>query len=569
MAQARATREARSEARGNAAFLFLSAIVSGGISGFLGNVLTKVLLGDRPGDAVAWPWIVGLVFAALAVGIALYYWTLLGYGGFAARSPERERYNRLRAALKGGGRIAPVYERMLRRTLDAVDRFFGDADQAERTLFPGAFGLRQRAPLWTAQSYDRCLLIALAYPVAVIVLVWAATAHVGPAETALRLPAGAEGWRRALSVATLALLAFTGLRAEHAKGGWATGWWMVLFAAVGMASVLAVEPGIGALAATGLLIILAAEVQPRYSTGTAAVAAAAAVALAVGSISNNLLSIFASVVVLTGVAEVVKRSAGASEDRGRLGAYLSAWTVLLFLASITAPLWLGDSGRWYGVGAVLLFLVVLSVVNAPFDWITLGLTRALLRRGLELGGWWPLVFGLIDLFVAAAVVIVLAVATLWAVQLFGHFTLIGGGALVLDVARLLEALADPARRTEAEYWWLYAMLFATLIPSIVNVALGALSLMRGVPGLHARLAARMPRGKAVLAADRMWMAPVLTVQTMLSAAIGTAVMLGLMWALLSWALPLAGVNLIPLLQALAQADVPGRLLALLRLPGGA
>jgi hypothetical protein len=30
-----------------------------------------------------------------------------------------------------------------------------------------------------------------------------------------------------------------------------------------------------------------------------------------------------------------------------------------------------------------------ALLNAPFDWASLGLTRALLRRGLELGGWWP------------------------------------------------------------------------------------------------------------------------------------------------------------------------------------
>jgi hypothetical protein len=40
-------------------------------------------------------------------------------------------------------------------------------------------------------------------------------------------------------------------------------------------------------------------------------------------------------------------------------------------------------------GPLLLFLGLLTLLNAPFDWASLGLTRALLRRGLELGGWWP------------------------------------------------------------------------------------------------------------------------------------------------------------------------------------
>jgi hypothetical protein len=37
---------------------------------------------------------------------------------------------------------------------------------------------------------------------------------------------------------------------------------------------------------------------------------------------------------------------------------------------------------------MLLFLGLLTLLNAPFVWVSLGLTRALLRWGLELGGWW-------------------------------------------------------------------------------------------------------------------------------------------------------------------------------------
>ena len=39
---------------------------------------------------------------------------------------------------------------------------------------------------------------------------------------------------------------------------------------------------------------------------------------------------------------------------------------------------------------------LLTLLNAPFDWASLGLTRALLRRGLELGGWWPYLLALVD-----------------------------------------------------------------------------------------------------------------------------------------------------------------------------
>ena len=47
-------------------------------------------------------------------------------------------------------------------------------------------------------------------------------------------------------------------------------------------------------------------------------------------------------------------------------------------------------------GPLLVFLILIALINAPFDWASLGLTRALLRSGLELGGWWPYVLGLAD-----------------------------------------------------------------------------------------------------------------------------------------------------------------------------
>jgi hypothetical protein len=49
-----------------------------------------------------------------------------------------------------------------------------------RSLFPHAFGLRTPAPLRTAPAFDRCLLLALLYPILTIFLIWAVSGHVGP-----------------------------------------------------------------------------------------------------------------------------------------------------------------------------------------------------------------------------------------------------------------------------------------------------------------------------------------------------------------------------------------------------
>jgi hypothetical protein len=56
----------------------------------------------------------------------------------------------LRESTQGGNIAARLYADWPTKFLDGVDRFFGDASMAERTLFPRAFGLKKPAPLWTA-----------------------------------------------------------------------------------------------------------------------------------------------------------------------------------------------------------------------------------------------------------------------------------------------------------------------------------------------------------------------------------------------------------------------------------
>ena len=118
-----------------------------------------------------------------------------GGKGYSAR----DAYEGLRASLSGGNLASRLYADWLTKFLDAVDRFFGDAGMADRTLFPGAFGLRTPAPLWTAPAFDRCLLLALIYPIVTIFIIWAASGHVGPAEAALGLKTDVVGWRRAVA----------------------------------------------------------------------------------------------------------------------------------------------------------------------------------------------------------------------------------------------------------------------------------------------------------------------------------------------------------------------------------
>jgi hypothetical protein len=206
-----------------------------------------------------------------------------------------------------------------------------------------------------------------------------------------------------------------------------------------------------------------------------------------------------------------------------------------------------------------LFLGLLTLVNAPFNWLSVGLTRALLRRGVEVGGWGPYLLGFIDLIVAAALVVLLVAAMVIGVQAFDLAAVLGGGPPTLPLAPLFAGIAnhpgDPIN------WWIYAMLLATLIPSVTNLLIGALSLTRGVPGVSTLLLRFMPVGAAVPTFDRTWIAAVLTAQW----AIGLILMLSA-FALLGWLasilIPDVGTWFLSYARAVADLNLPGRVLAL-------
>ncbi len=109
--------------------------------------------------------VVGLC-VAVAPFIDKYYLGVLAQGAAPEGSIERQDYDKLRASLAGGNLAARLYAKWLTAFLDGVERFFGDVGMADRTLFPGAFGLKKPAPLCTAPALDRCLLLGLPMPAA-------------------------------------------------------------------------------------------------------------------------------------------------------------------------------------------------------------------------------------------------------------------------------------------------------------------------------------------------------------------------------------------------------------------
>jgi hypothetical protein len=149
------------------------------------------------------------------------------------------------------------------------------------------------------------------------------------------------------------------------------------------------------------------------------------------------------------------------------------------------------------------------------------------------------------------------------VQTFDDLSAFQGAKQALPVLALLEGMA---RRPGApEYWWVYATLFSTLIPSVFNLVVGAWSLTRGLPFVSRALARALPDGRAVPLHNRWLVAFVLTAQWAFGAALPLAA-LALLIAGAPRLFPDIGRAFLAWAHYVADRDLPGQLIKLVLHP---
>jgi hypothetical protein len=119
----------------------------------------------------------------------------------------------------------------------------------------------------------------------------------------------------------------------------------------------------------------------------------------------------------------------------------------------------------------------------------------------------------------------------------------------------------------SEYWWAYALLLSSMIPSLINLAIGGMALTRGVPGVGRLLLNWIPEGR-VPDYRRPLAALGLTVQMFSGAVLGIAAQALLFaWGLLFHLMPAVGLDLLWLCQKLADLDLPAKFFRLTGIAG--
>jgi hypothetical protein len=142
------------------------------------------------------------------------------------------------------------------------------------------------------------------------------------------------------------------------------------------------------------------------------------------------------------------------------------------------------------------------------------------------------------------------------VQGFDALAVHGGGTPVLPLDALFNGLA--VHPSAPEYWWLYALLLSTMIPSLVNLVIGGASLVRGLPGLPTLLLQKIPGQGNVPKFDRAWIATVLTAQVAAGAALDIAAQVFLVWVIIGHVMPLFGLEMLDMARGVADFNLPAR-----------
>ena len=427
---------------------------------------------------------VGLELSAVTlIGVWLFCFAVAKRLLSVKRRGDRGLADLARYAGTWRGRLGALYDDGVRLLLVFVDRLAGDGF-LERADAAQAGGRRQPLP-WSNGLYDLTLKLSLAYPLLFALAVWFWT---GTASPGLELFFGTdvEGWRRGLVVIGLVVAVFFFVRYLRASG-----WRRWLYLAIAFVVVVVVAVAVagagafafvvafavafaGAVAGAGAVAFAFAAAFTGAGAGAVAAAAAAAAAGA-GVVAVAGLVAVAGVVAVAGAVAILHQRMQKSGAESAFHVVHALAFVSLALAGLYFFTVEQDPGRPQ-MTLLLVFLALLPLANAPLDWLSLGLTRGLLRYGMARGGGWRIaLISLVDSAAAVALMFPLAAVTAAVVAAANWLAMLGGGAPVVPLGPLFDLLektpGDPA------LYWLYLMLFSTLLPSLIHILGGLVGLV--------------------------------------------------------------------------------------------
>ncbi|MEM1344586.1 MAG: hypothetical protein AAGI34_08415 [Pseudomonadota bacterium] len=456
------------------------------------------------------------------------------------RGPERIRWLLTRRTPMVG------YRRLVNTTLDRIDRWLIPSDYVWR---PETTEEARNPFGWPLLAFS--LRLAFVYPTLLMIFFWLLGGEGRFGVEFVVLPGAVDAWVRPAAIGVIAIFTVS-LVIEKILSSPAG---LVLqLVSLGLAYTLAYAVSVGAAYAVAFVIVVVIAYTAAYAVSIAAAYAAAmpaayAYAYAVSApyaVAVEVVAAYATTVAAVAVAAVavaVERTVTRAMVRGHGRA---AHTLLI---AGTLPVgfwaaWIAPPTEDNAFAAFLLFLLVLPLTNAVFDYVSFGVTRALMQRGAQKNMLVAFALGLADLAFALVMFTVLGTTLIAIVSAMNMVTAVP----VVDFNAVFFDLGRPERRLD--YYWLWAMLFSTLVPTLLHASLACFALTAFIPRVTRRSMLSLLTMENRDGFDDRVLRIGLTVQIWVSAVLPFLLLGGLVWAVLSLA-PGVGVWYLGLFEALA------------------
>lgn len=507
---------------------------------------------------------------SLVIFVGIFIYVLKLSGSYFFGCLDSTDCPRWRAQLEASNGWRDAYNKGLQRGLDRLDNWlkptYDDANRPD--LSKSSFW--QAAPwFWSARAFGVHLTIAVIYPLVLLILFWG-FGNVNTSGIDDLLPENLSAGRR-YTLLTLVFFFIFSLTQASIQSSWKRFVWMFVTVTFAVTSIVTYA-GTGVVAVVGVFTVAAAGSGIVTFAGTGVVAVVGvfivAVAVAVGvsyAVADTVVGDVAIIGVLTvsgAVVSFVLLILKTGERKSKLWLFLVGICLVAFLSA----------GYSFGYATVtrneatlsfLVFMVTIPVVNAVFDYLSLGLTRYLLQKSLATGR--NLIWYAGADFVAACLMLLVLSLTIIAVLSGLNLIAAGHGAHPIDIGGILSRM----RRTplDVSLWWIYIMIFSTFLPTFAHaaLALGNAPLMRIFKKWRSRVIAGLKEIDAGGDSHHAKTSGALYLTVQLGwTLLMTVFAIGLLGAVLYWFLPGVGRTILFLSEWLAEAlgeDIsPGRIL---------
>ena len=395
---------------------------------------------------------------------------------------------------------------------------------------------------WSGRLLDRAMLLAVLYPFIILLFQWVWTgdqARIGPYEI---VPEEPNETFRAVTFIVFALFVrlavwLSGEKVEevlnrgHAKlrlpeifWGFSTGAIQTGAAFIVVGAVVYAIASLGSTAASIAFLMAALAAISFSKAASFEGAGSAALSYAIG-FSIAVAIIFSrqgegnAIIIASAMVPLLVAGIGSDfivDEKNSSRFKLSVCLVFLASVVVVGVWYTGSVGQY---GAILIVLIAaLPIVNAFFDFLSLGVTRYALAWGVKRFSFSTIVVSLGDAFVAALLFLALGCAATVYIHLLNSVA----EAPLLELGNLFAEI----RQTPGDYWWLYATFLSTLLPTALHliIALFALGPALLVDPVRKWLANMMETSEAhflkrlcSVAILSFWMAVVITGPVVLAA----------------------------------------------------